>query len=122
MGKTAKRKAAWQRRQSRVRKKVRGTSGRPRLCVYRSLGNIYAQVIDDSTGATLAEASSINKGIKRLKGHKGNVDTAKKVGQSVAKRAKAKGISQVVFDRNGFLYHGRVQALAEAARAEGLDF
>ncbi len=122
MGKTAKRKAAWKRRQSRVRKKVRGTSERPRLCVYRSLGNIYAQVIDDSTGATLAEASSMNKGIKRLKGHKGNVDTAKKVGESVAKRAKAKGISQVVFDRNGFLYHGRVQALAEAARAEGLDF
>ncbi len=122
MGKTTKRKAAWQKRQTRVRKKVRGTSQRPRLCVYRSLSNIYAQVIDDTTGTTLAEASSMNKGIKRLKGNKGNVATAQKVGQSLAKRAKAKGISQVVFDRNGFLYHGRVKALAEAAREEGLEF
>ncbi|MEW5914280.1 MAG: 50S ribosomal protein L18 [Thermodesulfobacteriota bacterium] len=122
MGKTTKSKLAWQKRQVRVRQKVRGTAQRPRLCVYRSLNNIYAQIIDDGAGATLVEASSRSQEIRALPGHKGNVAAAKEVGKVIAQRAKTKGIKQVVFDRNGFLYHGRVKALAEAAREEGLEF
>ena len=121
MGKTTKTKTAWKRRQVRVRKKVRGTSQRPRLCVYRSLNHIYAQVIDDDAGATLAQASSMDKDFAG-EGHKGNVAAAKQVGEAIAKVAKSKGIDTVVFDRNGFLYHGRVKALAEAAREGGLVF
>ena len=104
----------------RVRRKVRGTAERPRLCVFRSLHHIYAQVIDDTEGLTLAAASSADKGARVSGG--GNVAGAKAVGKLVAERAKEKGIQKVVFDRGGYLYHGRVKALAEAAREAGLEF
>jgi large subunit ribosomal protein L18 len=105
-----------------VRTKVSGTPERPRLCVYRSLGHIYAQVIDDRTGKTLVSASSVDKEIKKsLKGG-GNVAGAKVIGKAVAERAKAAGVSKVVFDRGGYKYHGRVKALADAAREAGLQF
>jgi large subunit ribosomal protein L18 len=101
---------------------VSGTAERPRLCVYRSLDHIYAQVIDDRAGKTLASASSADKDTKKnLKGG-GNVAAAKVVGKAVADRAKAQGISKVVFDRGGYKYHGRVKALADAAREAGLQF
>jgi large subunit ribosomal protein L18 len=101
---------------------VSGTAERPRLCVYRSLDHIYAQVIDDRAGTTLASASSADKDTKKnLKGG-GNVAAAKVVGKAVADRAKAQGISKVVFDRGGYKYHGRVKALADAAREAGLQF
>lgn len=122
MGKTSKRKVAWAKRKVRVRRKVRGTSERPRLCVFRSLDNIYVQIIDDEKGNTLVAASSLPQDLSGHEGHRGNVETAKKVGAAIAAKAQAKGIKQVVFDRNGFLYHGRVKALAEAAREAGLDF
>jgi len=101
---------------------VSGTAERPRLCIYRSLDHIYAQVIDDRAGKTLASASSADKDTKKsLKGG-GNVAAAKVVGKVVADRAKAAGISKVVFDRGGYKYHGRVKALADAAREAGLQF
>jgi large subunit ribosomal protein L18 len=103
----------------RIRRKLRGTAERPRLAVFRSLAHIYAQVIDDGQSKTLASASSVDKGVK-TKG--GNVAAAKTIGALVAERAKEKGISRVVFDRGGFPYHGRVRALADAARAAGLVF
>ncbi len=106
-------------RHKRVRAKVSGTPERPRLNVFRSETNITAQVIDDTTGRTLASASSLEKGFS-CDGTK--TDAARKVGQTVAERAKAKGIETVVFDRGGYLYHGRVQALAEGAREGGLQF
>ncbi len=106
----------------RVRQRVQGTPGRPRLCVYRSLGHIYAQVIDDQSGRTLAAASSIDKATRAgLKGG-GNVAASKIVGKTVAERSLAAGIQQVVFDRGGYMYHGRVEALANAAREAGLKF
>jgi large subunit ribosomal protein L18 len=106
----------------RVRRTLQGTPQRPRLCVYRSLTHLYAQVIDDATGQTLAAASSLDKETRQhLKGG-GNVASAKVVGKAVAERARAKGIEQVVFDRGGYRYHGRVKALAEAAREAGLKF
>jgi len=106
----------------RVRQTVSGTPERPRLSVYRSLTHLYAQVIDDTTGRTLISASSNDKeSRKQLKGG-GNVAAAKIVGKTVAERARLKGISQVVFDRGGYRYHGRVKALAEAAREAGLKF
>ena len=106
----------------RVRTRVSGTDQRPRLCVYRSLGHIYAQVIDDRIGKTLVSASSVDKGTKKgLKGG-GNIAAAKVIGKTVAERAKAAGISKVVFDRGGYKYHGRVKALADAAREAGLQF
>jgi large subunit ribosomal protein L18 len=104
---------------SRIRRKVRGTTERPRLAVYRSLNHIYAQIIDDEKAQTLASASTTEKGLGVSKG--GNVDAAKKVGQTIAERALAAGISSVVFDRGGYLYHGRVRALTDAARAAGLN-
>jgi large subunit ribosomal protein L18 len=107
------------RRHRRVRKKVRGTAERPRLAVFRSANHIYAQVIDDVAGRTLAAASSIEAD---LKGSGGNVDGATKVGSLVAERAKAAGVDRVVFDRGGFRYHGRVAALADAAREGGREF
>ena len=110
------------RKHIRVRKKISGTPERPRLCVYRSLTNIYAQVIDDSTGRTLVSASTIDKEIKDSVGFGGNVAGAAEVGKLVAIRALAQGISVVVFDRGGYIYHGRVAALAEAAREAGLNF
>ena len=106
-------------RHKRVRGKVSGTPERPRLNVFRSETNIYAQIIDDTQGVTLASANSLEKGFE-CDGTK--TDAAKKVGQMVAERAKAKGIDTVVFDRGGYVYHGRVQALAEGAREGGLQF
>jgi large subunit ribosomal protein L18 len=106
----------------RVRTKVEGTSERPRLCVYRSLGHIYAQVIDDRSGKTLVSASTVDGETKKnLKGG-GNIAAAKVIGKTVAERAKAAGVSKVVFDRGGYKYHGRVKALADAAREAGLKF
>lgn len=106
----------------RVRQTVQGTAERPRLCVFRSLTHLYAQVIDDTAGRTLAAASSVDKETrKQIKGG-GNVAAAKIVGKAVAERARAKGVAEVVFDRGGYRYHGRVKALAEAAREAGLKF
>ena len=111
-----------QRVHDRVRMKVSGTSERPRLCVYRSLDHIYAQIIDDRAGKTLVAASSADKSTKKnLKGG-GNVAAAKVVGKEIAERAKAAGLAKVVFDRGGYKYHGRVKALADAAREAGLQF
>ncbi|MBR6950890.1 MAG: 50S ribosomal protein L18 [Oscillospiraceae bacterium] len=112
-------KAQRAKRHKRVRSKVSGTPERPRLCVFRSENHIYAQIIDDVNGVTLAAASSVEKGFE---GNGGNKEAARKVGQTVAERAKAKGIESVVFDRGGYVYHGRVQELAEGAREGGLDF
>ena len=106
-------------RHKRVRGKISGTPERPRLNVFRSETNIYAQVIDDVNGVTLVSASSLDKDFE---GKGGNIEAARKVGQMVAERAKAKGIDTVVFDRGGYVYHGRVQALAEGAREGGLNF
>ena len=106
-------------RHKRVRGKISGTPERPRLNVFRSGTNIYAQIIDDVAGNTLVSASSLEKGFE---GTGGNCEAAKKVGMTLAERAKAKGIEAVVFDRGGYLYHGRVKALAEGAREGGLQF
>lgn len=110
---------ARQKRHARVRKKISGTPEVPRLCVFRSAKHIYAQIIDDVNGVTLASASSMVKGFDA---NGGNIEGAKKVGELVAKAAADKGITDVVFDRGGYLYHGRVQALAESARENGLNF
>jgi large subunit ribosomal protein L18 len=112
--------AARQKRHDRLRLKVAGDSARPRLAVFRSLNHIYAQVIDDSAGRTLAAASSLEAELKSAKGTKSAEATA--VGRLVAQRAKAAGVGQVVFDRAGFRYHGRIKSLADAAREAGLDF
>lgn len=109
-------------RHGRVRKKVSGSLGCPRLNVYRSLCNIYVQLIDDQKGQTLISASTNDKEIKEALKSGGNVEAAKAVGSLIAKRAKKKGIKQVVFDRGGYEYHGRVKALADAAREGGLEF
>ena len=106
----------------RVRRRVIGTPERPRLCVYRSLDHIYAQVVDDRSGRTLVAASSVDKKIREGAKTGGNVAAAKAIGKTIAERAKAKGVTKVVFDRGGYLYHGRVKALAEAAREAGLQF
>ena len=106
----------------RLRKNINGTAERPRLNVFRSLNNIYAQVIDDQNGVTLVSASSLDKEIKGQTVSGGNAEGAKLVGALVAKRAIEKGITTVVFDRGGYIYHGRVAALAEAAREAGLKF
>jgi large subunit ribosomal protein L18 len=103
----------------RIRRKLAGSAERPRLAVFRSVAHIYAQVIDDSRGATLVSASSVDKGGKT---NGGNVAAAKAIGKLVAERAKEKGIKSVVFDRGGYQYHGRVKALADAAREAGLEF
>lgn len=109
-------------RKKRVRSCVKGRADRPRLNVFRSLRHIYAQVIEDTTGKTLASASTLSPEIKGSLPSYGNIEAAKKVGELIAKRCLEKGIQKVVFDRNGYLYHGRVKALAEAARAGGLIF
>jgi large subunit ribosomal protein L18 len=103
----------------RIRRKVTGSSARPRLAIYRSLNHIYAQVIDDIQGQTLASASTTEKDLRGSSG--GNVDAARRVGKTIAERALAKGISSVVFDRGGYLYHGRIKALTDAAREAGLN-
>jgi len=105
---------------ARIRRKLRGTEERPRLAVYRSLKHIYVQVIDDTRGRTLASASSSEK--NAAAGNGGNVAGAKAIGKLIAERCKEKGIAKVVFDRGGYLYHGRVKALADAAREAGLEF
>ncbi len=124
IGKASKDKTR-QKVHSRIRKALAGTTERPRLNVYRSVNHIYAQVIDDAKGVTLVAATSIEKG-KGVKGGKrptgGNVASAKDVGKLIAERAKQKGIKKVVFDRGGYLYHGRIKALADAAREAGLEF
>ncbi len=106
-------------RHNRVRGKISGTAERPRLSVFRSENNIYAQIIDDVAGVTLAAASTVEKGFE---GSGGNIEAAKKVGAAIAERALKKGIEDVVFDRGGYIYHGRVKALAEGAREGGLKF
>jgi large subunit ribosomal protein L18 len=103
----------------RIRRKLSGTAERPRLAIFRSVAHIYAQVIDDAAGRTLVSASSVDKGGKT---DGGNVATAKAIGKLVAERAKEKGVKSVVFDRGGYQYHGRVKALADAAREAGLEF
>ena len=108
-----------QKRHTRIRGKISGTPERPRLCVFRSESTIYAQIIDDVNGATLVAASSVEKDFE---GRGSNIEAAKKVGAAIAERALKKGIEDVVFDRGGYIYHGRVQALAEAAREGGLKF
>ncbi len=122
MAKVSVRFEARKKRQARVRKKVRGTAERPRLCVFRSVAHIYAQVINDETGATLAAVSTLSPQLRdSLKGLKKS-EAAKAVGKAIAEAAKDKGCQAVVFDRNGFLYHGRVKALSEGAREGGLEF
>ncbi len=120
MSPIASRTAARTKRHERLRLRLSGTTDRPRLAVFRSLNHIYAQVIDDSNGHTVAAASSLETGLRGAEGTKS--DDARRVGQLVAERAKAAGVEQVVFDRAGFKYHGRVRSLAEAAREAGLDF
>lgn len=109
-------------RHLRVRKKVFGTPERPRLSVYRSLKHIYAQVIDDTRGVTLAAASTLSPEIREQVNGKKNMDAARLVGRLIAEKAKARGITKVVFDRGGYMYHGRLAALADAAREQGLEF
>ena len=106
---------------ARLRNRISGTAGRPRLCVFRSNNHMYAQVIDDVKGHTLCAASTMDKEAKDLE-YTDNVDAAAFVGKTIAERALAKGIKEVVFDRGGFIYHGKVKALAEAAREAGLEF
>ena len=103
----------------RIRRKVRGSSERPRLAVYRSLNHIYAQVVDDQRGQTIVSASTIEKNLRGATG--GNIEAARRIGQAIATRALEKGISSVVFDRGGYLYHGRIKALTDAARQAGLN-
>ena len=111
-----------QRRKVAIRKRLRGATARPRLSVFRSNQHIYAQIINDDTGATLVSASTQSAELKAHEGHLANMEAAKAVGALLATKAKAAKIGTVVFDRNGYLYHGRVQALADAAREGGLDF
>ena len=109
-------------RHKRVRRKVFGTPQRPRLCVFRSSNNIYAQIIDDTNRVTLVAASSLDEAVKGAVNHTGNKEAAKIVGEMVAKKAVEKGITEVVFDRGGYIYHGRIKELAEGAREAGLKF
>ncbi len=122
MNASADRRQARLKRQTRVRQKVRGTEEKPRLCVFRSAKHMYAQIIEDTTGKTLLSVSTVCKDVAGDVKYSGNVEAAKAVGTAIAKKALDKNIKQVVFDRNGFLYHGRVKALADAAREAGLSF
>ena len=122
MSSIAQKKVARLKRQTRVRKKVTGSPERPRLNVFKSANHIYAQLIDDVTGTTLVAASTLTEGLAEGLTHTGNIAAASKVGAAIAKKALEKEITSVVFDRNGFLYHGRIKALAEAARENGLSF
>jgi large subunit ribosomal protein L18 len=110
------------RRHYRLRRKVNGSTARPRLAVFRSVNHIYAQVIDDTAGKTLAAASTLDTSLRGEKHSGGNITAAQAVGKLIAERAKASGVTQVVFDRGGFKYHGRVKGLADAAREGGLEF
>ena len=109
-------------RHKRVRRKIAGTTQRPRLCVFRSSNNIYAQIIDDTNRVTLVAASSLEAEVKEALNHRGNKEAAKMVGSMIGKKAVEKGITEVVFDRGGYLYHGRIKELADAAREAGLKF
>jgi large subunit ribosomal protein L18 len=109
-------------RKVRVRKKIQGTPVCPRLNVFKSARHIYAQIIDDQSGMTMVSASTVMKDVQVGLKYTGNLDGAKKVGAEIAEKARARGIERVVFDRSGFLYHGRIKALAEAARGNGLSF
>lgn len=122
MAKTHPRRKARLRRKVSIRKRLHGTADRPRLSVFRSTKHIYAQLIDDTAGHTLASASTLSSELGEREGHSGNIDAAKAVGALIANKAAEHGIRQVVFDRNGYLYHGRIKALADAAREAGLDF
>ena len=116
------RKISRVRRHTRIRKTLKGTEARPRLSVFRSLTNVYAQIIDDTKGITLVSASSLDEEIRKTAEGKKKVDVSKLVGALVAKRAKEKGVTMVAFDRGGFKYHGRIKAVAEAVREQGLKF
>jgi large subunit ribosomal protein L18 len=111
-----------ERRRLRIRRKIDGTPERPRLSIFRSARHIYAQVVDDAGGTTLAHASTLSRDVRGEVSEVTKLDAAKKVGEAIAKILLAKGIDKVVFDRNGYLYHGRIRALADAARAAGLQF
>ena len=111
-----------ERRKLRIRRKISGTVERPRLTIFRSAKHIYAQVVDDAAGNTLAHASTLSADVRTALDEATKTDAAKKVGQAIAKALLAKGIDKVVFDRNGYLYHGRIRALADAAREAGLKF
>ncbi len=106
----------------RIRRKISGTAERPRLCVFRSLNHMYAQLVDDTKGVTLAAASTRDKDVRGEVKGTGNLKSAKAVGKAIAERARARGIESVVFDRGGYIYHGRIKALADAARESGLKF
>ncbi|HHY38801.1 MAG TPA: 50S ribosomal protein L18 [Clostridia bacterium] len=116
------RNVARKKRHMRIRSKISGTHQRPRLCVYRSLNHVYAQIIDDEKGNTLACASTLDREIRDKIKHGGNCEAARLVGQLLARKAREAGIQQVVFDRGGYIYHGVVKSLAEGAREGGLDF
>ncbi|MBA2881947.1 large subunit ribosomal protein L18 [Desulfosalsimonas propionicica] len=122
MGSTQKREAMRIKRKKRIRKKVQGTPQRPRLTVFRSARHIYAQIIDDTRGETLASASTMEKQVRDQGKYENKVAAADEIGKLLAQRASGKGITSVVFDRNGYMYHGRVRAVSEAARKNGLDF
>ena len=122
MIKQINKKETAQKRHRRIRTKLSGTIETPRLAVYRSTKHIYAQIIDDVKGVTIVSASSIDKDMRKDLAHGGNIESAKAVGEAIAKKALKAGIKDVVFDRGGFLYHGRVAALADAAREAGLNF
>ena len=122
MGSIQKREAMRIKRKKRIRQKVQGTSQRPRLTVFRSARHIYAQIIDDTRGETLAAASTMEKQVRDQGKSENKVAAADEIGKLVAQRASGKGITSVVFDRNGYMYHGRVRAVSEAARKNGLDF
>ena len=122
MIKSENRKAKVQKRHEQIRLKVKGTAECPRLAVYRSLKHISAQIINDEAGVTLASSSSMDKDLREKLPHGGNIEAAKIVGETLAKKALKAGIKDVVFDRGGFLYHGRIEALANAAREAGLNF
>ena len=113
---------AREKRKKRMRKKIQGTKDKPRLCVYKSLEQIYTQLVDDSEGKVVTGISSLSKEVKATLKSGGNVEAAKNVGEAIGKKAIDMGITQVVFDRNGFKYHGRIKALAESAREAGLKF
>jgi large subunit ribosomal protein L18 len=113
---------AREKRKKRMRKKIQGTKDKPRLCVYKSLEQIYTQLVDDSEGKVVTGISSLSKEVKAALKSGGNVEAAKKVGEAIGKKAIDMGITQVVFDRNGFKYHGRIKALADSAREAGLKF
>ncbi|MFP4475906.1 MAG: 50S ribosomal protein L18 [Desulfatibacillaceae bacterium] len=122
MGRLVEKQRTRVRRKRRVRSKVYGTAQRPRLTVFRSARHMYAQVVEDETGTTLASASTLEKEVRDRPAFESKVQAAEFIGKLVGERAKAKGVSKVVFDRNGYLYHGRVKAVSSGAREAGLDF